>query len=83
MYDLDFYTKKGPCLGCEKRYPCCHSKCDDYKKWYSECISKKIQIRQAKHNNKMFAEYVARAKDNFKKDNRLHGCKMRRHINGK
>ena len=80
---FNVFHKSGPCLGCDERFPGCHSKCVKYKKWRSEWLHKSIKINKAKHDNKMYADYHARAIDNFKKDNRLSGYKMRRHINGK
>lgn len=39
---------KGPCYGCEKRYPGCHGKCEDYKEWRSDFDAKKNAVKEEK-----------------------------------
>lgn len=37
-----------PCYKCEKRYPGCHSHCDDYKAWRGDFDAKKQAVKTEK-----------------------------------
>lgn len=49
-----------PCHGCvaPKRYPGCHDKCKEYKKWKAdEQVKKNVEQKRKKEEDAIFASY--------------------------
>lgn len=56
-----------PCLGCDKRYPCCHGSCDDYKKYQKTRQEKADAIKASKSREKIYTDYHTGAVTKVKK----------------
>lgn len=56
---------QAPCAECEKRYPGCHAKCDEFSEWRESENAKNKAISDARNRESMLNEYAARAKRNM------------------
>ena len=50
---------KVPCYKCDKRHPCCHGSCDDYKKYQKDREDKANTIAAGRSLEKIYTDYHA------------------------
>ena len=46
--------KDKPCCNCDRRYPTCHSNCEDYKKFRKDLDEKNALMRKRKEQSSMY-----------------------------